>query len=98
VGECRGKRSNNISQYAFCKASKQRILMDDIPLFPKLDNFFSGEEFSKRTIFLIVEEDVLVDKIVEISHDIMGDFNLPNTGILAVLPVIQTYGLNRMDI
>jgi hypothetical protein len=77
---------------------KKRSLMDDIPLFPSLENFFSGEEFSNRTIFSIVEDDVLVDKIVEISQDIIGDFNLPNTGILAILPVIRTYGLNRKDI
>jgi len=70
-------------------------LRDDIPLIPSVEDLLSDEETLNRTIFTIVDNDAIVDKVVEVTQDIVGDLNLPNTGILCVIPLGKVYGLNR---
>jgi len=33
---------------------------------------------------------------VAATQKVTGDLNLPNSGILSVLPVVRSYGLNRI--
>jgi nitrogen regulatory protein P-II 1 len=70
-------------------------LRDDIPLIPSIEDLVSDEETLNRTLFTIVDNDLMVDKVVEATQRIIGDLNLPNTGILCVIPLGKVYGLNR---
>lgn len=70
-------------------------LRDDLPLIPRIENLLAHEEKLNRTIFTIVENDEMVNKIVETTEKIIGNLNKPNTGILAVLPVAKVFGLKR---
>ena len=71
------------------------VLRDDIPLIPSLEDLIQQEERLNRTLFTIVDGDEMVEKVVEATQSVIGDLNNPNTGILTVLPVVKTYGLNR---
>lgn len=71
------------------------VLRDDIPLIPSLEDLLQQEERLNRTLFTIVKEGEMVDKVVEATQSVTGDLNLPNTGILTVIPVARTYGLDR---
>lgn len=73
------------------------ILREDIPLIPSIEDLAGEEETSNRTLFTIVDDDSLVEKIVEVTQSIVGDLNLPDTGILCVIPLGKVYGLNRKD-
>jgi len=73
------------------------VLREDIPLIPSLEDLLQQEERLNRTLFTIVEGDEMVDKVVNATQSVIGDLNNPNTGILSVLPVVKTYGLNRKD-
>jgi nitrogen regulatory protein P-II 1 len=70
---------------------------DDIPLIPTLHDLLEQEETLNRTLLTIVPSDEQVDKVVAATQALIGDLNLPNTGILAVLPVARAYGLERKD-
>ena len=70
-------------------------LRDDIPLIPSIEDLVGDEETLNRTLFTIVENDAIIDKVVEVTQKIVGDLNLPNTGILCVIPLGKVYGLNR---
>ncbi len=70
-------------------------LRDDIPLIPSIEDLVSDEETLNRTLFTIVDNDAIIDKVVEVTQKIVGDLNLPNTGILCVIPLGKVYGLNR---
>lgn len=74
------------------------VLRDDMPLIPSFEDLFNQEERSNRTLLTVVKDDAVVDKIIEVTQAIIGDFNLPNTGILTVLPVARAYGLDRKTI
>ncbi|GIV65875.1 MAG: hypothetical protein AB1457_11380 [Chloroflexota bacterium] len=69
---------------------------DDLPIFPSLEDFQEHLQNLNRTLVTIVEDDDMVDQVVAATQRVTGDLNLPNTGILSVLPVIRSYGLNRI--
>jgi len=68
---------------------------DDIPLMPGLDDFYKREEDYHRTLFTIVKDDDVLQKIVDATQKVVGDLNKPNTGILLVMPATQAYGLEK---
>ena len=70
-------------------------IRDDIPLMPGLDDFYKRVEDYHRTLFTIVKDDDLLNKIVEATQNVVGDLNKPNTGILVVMPATQVYGLEK---
>jgi nitrogen regulatory protein P-II 1 len=74
---------------------KKMGLNEDIPLMPSLEDFFQQEENLHRTLIAILRERAVVDAIIQATHSVLGDLNRPNTGILVVLPVLETYGLDR---
>jgi hypothetical protein len=50
-----------------------------------------------RTLFTMVKDQAVVDRIIAATEDVVGNLDTPNTGILAVFPIAQVYGLNRRD-
>lgn len=72
-------------------------LRDDLPLIPRLEDIVQHTELHNRTLITIVKDDEMVNKVVEATQNIVGDLDLPNTGILAVIPLAKVYGLNRQD-
>jgi nitrogen regulatory protein PII len=70
-------------------------LRDDIPLMPSLQDLLESEEVHHRTLLSVVDSQELVDKMVAIAQEIIGNLEDPHTGFLFVVPVIQAYGLGR---
>lgn len=70
-------------------------IRDDIPLMPGLDDFYKRVEDYHRTLFTIVKDDDMLNKIVDATQSVVGDLNKPKTGILVVLPSAQVYGLDK---
>lgn len=79
------------------RLSETTILRDDLPLIPSLEDLVGHEESLNRTLFTIVPNDEMVDKVLDATQNLIGDLNLPNTGIMAVLPLSRVYGLDRKD-
>ncbi|HLF90793.1 MAG TPA: P-II family nitrogen regulator [Anaerolineales bacterium] len=65
---------------------------DDLPLMPSLKSLFDHEEYFSRTLFTVVENDEMVDKILAATEKTIGDLNRPDTGVLVVMPVTKVYG------
>ena len=67
-------------------------LRDDLPLMPSLSDFYvQGEELS-RTILTVIRDD-LVERIVAVTSQIVGDLSKPGSGILIVMPIDCVHGL-----
>lgn len=71
------------------------VLREDLPLIPSLDDLMRVHETTNRTLLSIVKDDAMVDRVVRATESVTGDLNTPNTGILTVIPVARTYGLDR---
>jgi nitrogen regulatory protein PII len=70
-------------------------LLDNIPLMPSIQDLIEGEEIDHRTVMSVVDSQELVDKMVAIAQDVIGNLENPNTGFLFVLPVLQVYGFGK---
>jgi nitrogen regulatory protein P-II 1 len=70
-------------------------LRDDMPLMPSLQDLFESEEVLHRTLLSVVDSQELVDKMVAIAQQVIGNLENPHTGFLFVVPVIQAYGLGK---
>ena len=69
---------------------------DDTPLFPSLRNLLERDDLHHRTLFTVVDDDALVDRLIAAAQAIVGDLNLANTGILFTVPVGRAIGLERV--
>jgi len=70
-------------------------LRDDMPLMPSLQDLLESEEVHHRTLLSVVDSQELVDKMVAIVQQVIGNLEDPHTGFLFVVPVIQAYGLGK---
>ncbi|MDI6770774.1 MAG: hypothetical protein QMD04_14030 [Anaerolineales bacterium] len=70
-------------------------LRDDIPLMPSLEDFYPDPECLSRTIFTVIGDDSLIDKVVAATEEIVGSLNDPNTGLFVVLPTARVYGIEK---
>jgi nitrogen regulatory protein P-II 1 len=70
-------------------------LRDDLPLMPSLEDMFSGVEEQSRTLMSVVDSQEMVDKMVAIAQQILGNLENPHTGFLFVAPVIQAFGMGK---
>lgn len=72
-------------------------LRDDTPLMPTLANFFGVREEPHRTVFAVVDDETIVDRMIDSARRIIGDLDEPHTGFMFVVPVIKAFGLGRKD-
>ena len=73
---------------------QNEALREDTPLMPSLEDFYPDPEHMSRTMFTIVREEMVAD-IVAATQRVTGDLSEPNTGLLAVLPTVAVYGLDK---
>lgn len=70
-------------------------LRDDLPLIPSLRDILGSDEVPHRTLFSVVNDQAMVDRMVAAAQEVIGDLDDPHTGFLFVTPVLQAYGLGR---
>jgi nitrogen regulatory protein PII len=70
-------------------------LREDIPLMPSLSDFYGSDEELSRTLFTIVKDDETVTNIIAATRAVVGDLDQPDTGLLVILPVEHTEGLEK---
>jgi hypothetical protein len=74
---------------------QNQALRDDLPMMPSLDDFYPTPENLGRTIFTILDDDSLIEKIVQATERVVGNLNEPDRGILTILPTKGIYGLRK---
>ncbi len=69
---------------------------EEIPYIPSLLDFMRGREEQNRIFFTVVEGEAMVDHVIKITEDVVGDLNENNNGVLFVLPVSRVVGLTKV--
>ena len=77
------------------RLSQTPALRDDLPLMPSLEDFLPKAEQLSRTIFSMIDEEAVVERVVAATERVIGDLNQPDRGLLMILPVAKVYGLRR---
>ncbi len=70
-------------------------MRDDLPPIPSLEDFLPKVDRLSRTVFSVIDDETLVEKIIAATQKVVGDLNDPDRGLLIVLPVAQVYGLRK---
>jgi nitrogen regulatory protein PII len=70
-------------------------MQDDFPLMPSMRDYFEGSEVHHRTLFSVVDDAALVDKMIKAAQQVIGDLKEEHTGFLFVVPVSQVVGMGR---
>ena len=77
------------------RLNQSAALRDDLPLMPSLSDFFGSNPELNRTLFTLVKDDETVGQVITATRSVVGDLDQPKTGLLVVLPVDQTEGLEK---
>ena len=75
------------------RLSQVQGLRDDLPLMPSLEDFLPKAEHLSRTVFSMIDDEAVVEKVVSATQRVVGDLCEPDRGLLIILPVAQVYGL-----
>lgn len=70
-------------------------MQDDFPLMPSVRDYFEGSEVHHRTLFSVVDDETLVDRMIESAQQIIGDLEEEHTGFLFVVPVSRVEGMGK---
>lgn len=72
-------------------------IRDDFPLFPSLRSMLVGRETHHRTLFSVIQDEVVLERAIEATRRVVGDLSQPYTGLLFVVPVSRVLGLRSND-
>ncbi len=68
-------------------------ISDNLPLMPNITDLLQSREEHHRTLFTLVDDETMVDKIIIATESIIGDLEEANKGILFVIPVLRVVGI-----
>ncbi len=69
-----------------------RYLSDEIPIFAGFREILQGTRASNRTIFTVVEEE-MIPQIIKGLEEVVGPLSDPGTGVAFTIPVYQSWGI-----
>ncbi len=75
----------------------RRVVRDDLPLMPSLSDVLASQEMHHRTLFTVIEDEQILDKVIEATERVIGDFSRHHTGLLFVVPVSRVLGLPKEE-
>ena len=70
---------------------------DDLPLMPSLRDLLASQEMHHRTLFTVIQDEKTLDKVIEATKRVIGDFTRHHTGLLFVVPVSRVLGLDKRE-
>ncbi len=70
---------------------------DDLPMFPSLSKLLGHREIHHRTLFTVVPDGADLDKLFDVTEDVLGPLERPDSGIMFALPVLQARGHKRVQ-
>ena len=89
--EAAGSRGVTILDSTGIGRLRKHMDVHELPIMPTLRTLLRTREEHHRTMFTVVEED-MVDRIIDATNQVI-DVEQPDTGIIFVLPVARVIGM-----
>jgi hypothetical protein len=67
------------------------------PAFAGFATVFGGGRTGNNTLFAVIESLDIAENAVTQTQAVIGSLHEPDTGIVFVLPIAQTWGINQYD-
>jgi nitrogen regulatory protein PII len=93
--ESLGVRGITILESSGLGRVRRAVLRDDLPLMPSLSDLLEGDEVHHRTIFSVVDDEDLVERMIESAQGFTGNLEEAHTGFLFTVPVSRAIGLGK---
>jgi len=96
-------RESGVSVVTICdsrgleRTLQYRRLPDDIPLMPSLDWLLQPREDDHFTLFTMVDCEELVDRLIEVTEEIIGSLGGEDRSILFMQPVSRAVGVHDAE-
>ncbi len=74
---------------------KSRASSHDAPLMLGLSRLLRTDQVGHNTLFAVVKDMAIVERVKEATEAVVGDLSGPNTGILFAVPVAAAWGLPK---
>ena len=71
---------------------------DDLPLLPSIRDLLGKQELQHRTLFTVIEDETILERVIAATERVIGDFTRHHTGLLFVVPVSLVLGLQKQYI
>lgn len=68
---------------------------NSIPLFGALHTLLADSHPYSKTIFTVLEDEVMVDKAVEVVQEVISDLSHSGTGFMFTLPIATVYPMTK---
>jgi nitrogen regulatory protein PII len=73
------------------------VVRDDLPLMPSLRDLLASQEMHHRTLFTVVEDEQVLERVIKATERVIGDFTRHHTGLLFVVPATRVLGLDKRE-
>jgi nitrogen regulatory protein PII len=67
-----------------------------LPGMMSMFEILRSREQSNMTMFSVVEDESVVDRLIKVSHQILDNLERPNNGVIFVINVEQTVGVRSV--
>lgn len=72
---------------------EEHAYRDDMPLIPSLRSLLIGERNNNQIVFSVIEDEATLERAIQATEQVIGDFFKPHSGIMFVVPVTRTWGV-----
>ena len=86
-----------IQSHGFFTLKETRHKMSVLPGMMSLMEIMRNNQQNNVTMFTVVQDDALVDKVIEATESVIGDIGRPDNGIMFVIDVDRVLGLRLPD-
>ena len=93
--EAAGTRGVTILESTGIGRMRRAGIRDDIPLMPSISELFRSKETHHRTLFSVVETEEQGERLIEATEEVIGDLDLPNTGLTFIVRLVTAKGMAK---
>lgn len=86
-----------IESHGLYTLSQANRKMSVLPGMSSLMEILRSNDENNVTIFTVVNDDGLVEKVIAATENLVGDLERPDNGVLFVVDVERTIGLRRLE-
>jgi hypothetical protein len=74
---------------------RSRASAQDVPFMLGFSRLLRTDQVGHNTLFAVVPDMVVIERLVAATEEIVGDLTQPNTGVLFAVPVAAAWGLPK---
>jgi hypothetical protein len=93
-----GARGITILESTGVHRVRSRVSDQDAPFLLGFSRLLRTDQVGHNTLFTVVPDMEIVERLVAATEEMVGDLSQPNTGVLFAMPVAAAWGLPKLPV